>query len=38
LPQTGWVSCRMSAPEDAAGVIELFRLQYDRYSAAVNRS
>jgi hypothetical protein len=21
-------------PDDAAGVIELFRLQYDRYSAA----
>jgi hypothetical protein len=34
LPHTGWVSCWMSSPEDAAGVIELFRLQYDRYSAA----
>ena len=31
LPETGWVSCWMSGPDDAAGVIELFRLQYDRY-------
>lgn len=34
LPQSGWVSCWMSGPEDAAGVIELFRMQYDRYAAA----
>ena len=33
LPQTGWVSCWMAGPEDAAGVIELFRIQYDRYAA-----
>jgi len=33
LPDTGWVSCWMKGPEDAAGVIELFRLQYQRYSA-----
>jgi len=33
LPETGWVSCWMDGPEDAAGVIELFRLQYERYSA-----
>jgi hypothetical protein len=32
LPETGWVSCWMTAPEDAEGVIELFRMQYDRYS------
>jgi len=34
LPQSGWVSCRMDGPEDAARVIELFRMQYDRYAAA----
>src|SRR5438445_11524252 len=34
LPQTGWVSCWMAGPEDADGVIELFRLQYERYVAA----
>src|ERR1700704_7180835 len=33
LPDTGWVSCWMAGPEDAAGVIDLFRLQYERYSA-----
>src|SRR6266478_4011435 len=26
-------SCWMNGPEDAAAVIELFRLQYERYSA-----
>jgi luciferase-like monooxygenase len=31
LPDTGWVSCRLHGPEDVAGAIELFRLQYDRY-------
>ncbi len=30
---TGWVSCWMDGPEDATGVIELFRLQYERYAA-----
>ena len=33
LPDTGWVSCWMEGPDDAAGVIDLFRLQYERYSA-----
>ncbi len=33
LPETGWVSVWMDGPEDAARVIELFRLQYERYSA-----
>ena len=37
LPQTGWVSCWMAGPKDAAGVIELFRLQYERCVAAANR-
>ena len=32
LPDTGWVSCWMAGPEDAERVIELFRMQYDRYS------
>jgi hypothetical protein len=34
LPESGWVSCWMTGPEDAAGVIELFRAQYERYLAA----
>jgi Family of unknown function (DUF5519) len=39
LPDTGWVSCWMKGPEDAAGVIELFREQYERYLAtAAKRS
>jgi len=33
LPDTGWVSRWMNRPEDADAVIELFRLQYERYSA-----
>jgi len=37
LPESGWVSCRMSGPEDAAGVIELFRMQYERYAATATQ-
>ena len=37
LPDSGWVSCRMAGPEDAKGVIELFRVQFDRYTAAAAR-
>ena len=33
LPDTGWVSVWMDGPDDAARAIELFRLQYDRYTA-----
>jgi Luciferase len=33
LPDTGWVSRWMTGPGDAAAVIELFRLQYDRYAS-----
>jgi len=33
LPDTGWVSVWLEGPDDAARVIELFRLQYDRYTA-----
>jgi hypothetical protein len=36
LPNTGWVSVWMTGPDDAARVIELFRLQYDRYSTKPN--
>ena len=32
LPDTGWVSCWMNGPEDAANVIDIFRIQYERYS------
>ena len=32
LPETGWISVRMAGPDDARAVIELFRLQYDRYT------
>src|SRR5216684_289365 len=34
LPETGWVSCWMKSPEDAENVIDLFRVQYERYSVA----
>lgn len=36
LPATGWVSCWMDGPDDALGVIELFRIQYDRYAATAD--
>jgi hypothetical protein len=32
LPETGWVSCWMTGPKDADNVIELFRVQYERYA------
>ena len=32
LPETGWVSVWLRGPGDAEGVIELFRLQYERYA------
>ncbi len=38
LPETGWVSVWIDRPEDAAGVIELFRIQYERYSRAASPS
>jgi hypothetical protein len=31
LPDTGWVSCWITGPDDADGVVALFRMQYDRY-------
>ncbi|HKV89256.1 MAG TPA: luciferase family protein [Candidatus Dormibacteraeota bacterium] len=38
LPDTGWVSVWITGPEDARSVIELFRLQYERYIAAKARA
>ena len=32
LPETGWVSVWIDGPQDVAGVIELLRMQYDRYT------
>src|SRR5258708_35781593 len=34
LPETGWVSRWISSAEEAADVIALFRINYDRYSTA----
>jgi hypothetical protein len=34
LPDTGWVSCWMTSPEDASRVIDLFRIQYQRYATS----
>jgi hypothetical protein len=34
LPESGWVSVYMNGADDAARVIEIFRIQYDRYAAA----
>jgi hypothetical protein len=38
LPDTGWVSCWIERPEDVTTVIDLLRLQYERYRAAAVRS
>ena len=32
LPETGWVSVWIDGPEDVSAVIELFRIQYERYA------
>ncbi len=32
LPETGWIRVWIDGPEDAPAVIELFRMQYDRYA------
>lgn len=37
LPDSGWVSCRLGGPDDVAIVIDLFRMQYDRYVAMARR-
>jgi hypothetical protein len=38
LPESGWVSVWISGPEDASKVIELFRIQYERYAKAASQS
>jgi len=38
LPESGWVSVWIDGPQDADGVIELFRMQYQRYSRAASQS
>jgi hypothetical protein len=38
LPDSGWVSCWMEGSEDAANVVELFRMQYERYRAGARRA
>jgi Luciferase len=35
FPQTGWVSYYIQGPESVPGLIELFRLNYERYSRSV---
>jgi len=35
LPQTGWVSYYIQGPESVPGLIELFRLNYERYIRSV---
>ena len=37
LPDSGWVSRRVRGPEDVAAVAELFRLSYERATAARSR-
>ncbi len=32
LPQTGWVSYHITGPESIPGLLDLFRLNYDRYN------
>ena len=34
LPDSGWVSYRIHGPDDVAGAIDLFRLNYERIVAA----
>jgi Family of unknown function (DUF5519) len=34
LPETGWVSYYIRGPESVPGLVELFRLNYERYSRA----
>jgi hypothetical protein len=31
LPDTGWISVWMAGPDDVPQVIEIFRMQYERY-------
>ena len=38
LPETGWISVWIRGPDDAADVIEIFRLQYERYAKKGSQS
>ena len=38
LPETGWVSVFIDGPEDVDDVIDLFRMQYERYSGSASPS
>jgi len=38
LPDSGWVSVWMADDADAKAVIELFRMQYDRYATAAGQT
>ena len=38
LPETGWVSVFIDSPDDVEGVIELFRMQYERYTGSRSQS
>jgi hypothetical protein len=38
LPETGWISVFINSPDDVEGVIELFRLQYERYAGSGSQS
>jgi luciferase-like monooxygenase len=37
LPDTGWISCWIETADDLENVIELFRLQYERYRKSALR-
>jgi len=38
LPETGWVSVFIDAPKDVDDGIELFRIQYERYTGSSSPS
>jgi len=38
LPETGWVSVFIDSTDDVEGVIELFRIQYERYTGSRSQS
>jgi Family of unknown function (DUF5519) len=38
LPETGWISVFISSPDDVEGVIQLFRMQYERYAGSGSQS
>ena len=37
LPESGWVSRRIASPDDVPEIVELFRLNYERATAAAAR-